>query len=54
MLVVNPAVAAGSVSEFVAHAKARPGQLNFASPGSGSQNRLEMELFGRLVAGLWT
>lgn len=44
-LVVNPSYAVNSVKDFVANAKGRPGQLNFASPGSGSQNRLEMELF---------
>ena len=43
-LVVNPSYAVNNVKEFVANAKSRPGQLNFASPGSGSQNRLEMEL----------
>lgn len=44
VLVVNPSFAVNSVKEFVAYAKANPGKLNFASPGSGSQNRLEMEL----------
>ena len=29
---------------MIAYAKANPGKINFASPGSGSQNRLEMEL----------
>jgi len=43
-LVVNPSYAVHTVKEFVANAKSRPGQLNYASPGSGSQNRLEMEL----------
>ena len=44
VLVVNPALPAKTVKELVAHAKANPGKLNYASPGSGSQNRLEMEL----------
>ena len=44
VLVVNPSFAVNSVKEFVTYAKANPGKLNFASPGSGSQNRLEMEL----------
>jgi tripartite-type tricarboxylate transporter receptor subunit TctC len=44
VLVVNPGFAVKSVKEFVAYAKANPGKLNYGSPGSGSQNRLEMEL----------
>ena len=44
-LVVNPSYAVNTPREFAANAKARPGKINFASPGSGSQNRLEMELF---------
>ena len=48
VLVANPSLPAGSVREFVAYAKANPGKLNYASPGSGSQNRLEMELLRKL------
>jgi tripartite-type tricarboxylate transporter receptor subunit TctC len=44
VLVVNPAFKVASVKELVAYAKKNPGKLNYASPGSGSQNRLEMEL----------
>jgi tripartite-type tricarboxylate transporter receptor subunit TctC len=44
VLVANPSFAPGSVKQFVAYAKANPGKLNYASPGSGSLNRLEMEL----------
>jgi tripartite-type tricarboxylate transporter receptor subunit TctC len=33
------------VGEFVAAAKAKPGEFNFASPGSSTLNRLEMEQF---------
>ena len=44
VLIVHPSVAANSVKELVAYVKANPGKLNYASPGSGSQNRLEMEL----------
>ena len=49
ILVAHPGVAANSVAEFVALAKAKPGALNFASPGSGSLNRLEMESFMKLA-----
>jgi tripartite-type tricarboxylate transporter receptor subunit TctC len=44
-LVVQPSVAAKSVAEFVALAKAQPGRLNYASPGSGTPHHLAMELF---------
>ncbi len=44
-LVVHPSVPAVSVREFIALAKARPGQLNFASSGTGGGAHLGMELF---------
>ncbi len=44
VLVVHPDVPAKSVPELVALARARPGTLNFASPGSGSQAHLDGEL----------
>ena len=50
VLVIHPEVKANTVQELIAIAKAYPGKLNYASPGSGSQNRLEMEVF-RKVAG---
>ena len=45
LLVVNPAVPAKSVQEFVAYAKAHPGKLNFGSGGVGSTPHLAVELF---------
>ena len=44
-LVVHPSLPVKSVAELIKFAKARPGQLNFGSPGAGSANRLEMENF---------
>lgn len=49
ILVVNPNVAAKTVAEFIALAKANPGKINFASGGNTS--RLAAELF-RLSAGI--
>jgi len=49
LLVVHPSVAANSVKELIALAKARPGQLNYASVGQGSPNHLGMELFKALT-----
>jgi len=49
VLVVHPGVAAKSVKELVALAKAKPGQLNYASPGPGTTGHLAGELFKRMV-----
>jgi len=48
-LVVNPSVKADSVKELVALAKASPGKLTYASPGSGTPHHLAMELFKQRV-----
>src|SRR5258707_13824751 len=52
VLIVHPSVAANSVKELVAFVKANPGKLNYASPGSGSQNRLEMEILRTVEQGM--
>lgn len=44
LMVVHPSVPAKNVSEFVAWAKARPGQVNYASVGVGSPPHLAAEL----------
>ena len=46
-LLIDPRLPIRSVSEFVAYAKARPGELNFGSPGVGSGGHLVAELFLR-------
>ncbi|HUI95403.1 MAG TPA: tripartite tricarboxylate transporter substrate binding protein [Xanthobacteraceae bacterium] len=51
VLVVNPKVAAHSVAELIALAKAQPGKLNFASGGVGTTPHMAGELF-RLTAGI--
>ena len=51
ILIVHPSVPVRTVKEFVALAKARPGQLNFASGGPGSSTHLGGELL-KLVAGI--
>jgi tripartite-type tricarboxylate transporter receptor subunit TctC len=45
ILVVNPTVAANSMAELIALAKAKPRQLNYASSGHGAAAHLAGELF---------
>ena len=51
VLVVNPAVPARNIKELIALARAKPGQLNFASSGSGGSPHLCGELF-KSMAGI--
>ncbi len=46
-LVVNPAVPANSVQEFVAYAKANPGKLSYGSAGNGNVTHLAAYQFVR-------
>ncbi len=45
LLVVHPSLPVKSVKDLIALARARPGQLHYASPGSGSVQHLSGELF---------
>jgi len=45
MIVVNPAVPANTLQEFIALAKAQPGRLNYASSGPGTPYHMAGELF---------
>ncbi len=51
MLVVHPSVPVHNVREVIALAKARPGELSYASSGAGQTAHLGMELF-KATAGL--
>jgi tripartite-type tricarboxylate transporter receptor subunit TctC len=44
LLVVHPALPANNLKEFIALAKAKPGQINYASSAQGSGNHLTAEL----------
>jgi tripartite-type tricarboxylate transporter receptor subunit TctC len=51
VLIVKPSLPANSLQEFIALARQRPGQLNYASIGIGSAPHLGAELF-KSVAGV--
>ena len=49
ILVVHPSIPVKSVKELIALAKSRPGQLDYASSGSGSSSHLAAELFDSMA-----
>jgi tripartite-type tricarboxylate transporter receptor subunit TctC len=49
VLVVHPSMPAKSVAELVALAKAKPGELNYASSGNGSGQHLFMAMFASMA-----
>lgn len=51
LLAVSPSLPVSNVQEFVAYAKARPGQLSYGTPGIGTPHHLAMEVM-KLAAGL--
>jgi tripartite-type tricarboxylate transporter receptor subunit TctC len=51
VLVVNPALPAKSLAEFIALAKAKPGALSYGTPGIGTSPHLSMELL-KSMAGI--
>ena len=55
VLAVHPSIAANSLKELVALAKARPGQLNYSSGGVGTIGHLSAELLqhGRRSVSTW-
>jgi tripartite-type tricarboxylate transporter receptor subunit TctC len=51
VMAINPALPVNTVPEFIAYTKARPGEINFASPGIGATIHLCGELFN-IMAGV--
>jgi tripartite-type tricarboxylate transporter receptor subunit TctC len=51
IMVVPPSLPVNSVAEFIAYAKAHPGEINMASGGAGTSPHLSGELF-KLMTGI--
>lgn len=49
IVIVHPALPAKTLKELLALAKAKPGEINYASTGSGGSNHLATELFRRMA-----
>jgi tripartite-type tricarboxylate transporter receptor subunit TctC len=49
MLVGHPSFPARDVAELIREAKTRPGQIDYASPGTGSSQHLAVELLARMT-----
>ena len=50
-LAINPSIPVTSANDFIEYVKARPGQVNYSSPGRGTPPHLAMELF-KLATGI--
>ncbi len=53
LLVVHPSLPAKSVKELIAISKPRPGQINYASSGTGTTVHLSAELFQYMAGVKW-
>ncbi len=53
IIVIHPALPAANLTDFIALAKKRPGEILFGSPGNGSNNQLGAEMLN-IVAGIKT
>lgn len=49
MMVVHPVLPVKTLREFIALAKSRPGQIDYASSGTGTANHIATELFSMLA-----
>ena len=49
VLVVHPSLPVGNLKQLIALAKAKPGQISYASSGNGNMNHLAAELFNMLT-----
>lgn len=49
ILTVHPSLGVKNMKELIAHAKSKPGVLNYSSSGMGSPNHLMMEMFGMVT-----
>ena len=50
LAVVHPSLPVKNIRELIALAKAKPGQINYGSTGTGGHNHLATELFRRMAA----
>jgi tripartite-type tricarboxylate transporter receptor subunit TctC len=50
VVVVHPSVPATTIPEFIAHAKANPGMINYGSAGPGTPQNIACELFKMMAS----
>ena len=51
IIVANPRLPAGNLKELIAYARANPGKINWASPGTGSNPHIALEML-KLATGI--